>query len=172
MLKTKWTAKILVVFAMVMVLLLVGLSTVGVYAAEADTKAGQTGYDTIEDISYTEDKSERLFTNLQIGLKGGDGEVWATVKNNFTLFPSTVYVIVQLFSSEVYCEDYEDMTLMAMNSTLDLNMGSTIEARASTGGKQLYWMGRMRYKIDGASWEEKTVGVGLYSADGEFLGLT
>lgn len=115
--------------------------------------------------------SERLLTNLEISLNGGNGEVWATVKNKFTLFPSTVYVIVQLYVSDVYCEDYKEMTLVVANSTTDLDMGHTIEARASTEGKQRYWMGRMRYKIDGNSWEERTAGVGLYSGTGEFLGI-
>ena len=46
----------------------------------------------------------RLFTSLSISLNGGNGKVWATVKNDFTLFPSTVLVIVQLYTSYNYCE--------------------------------------------------------------------
>ena len=118
-----------------------------------------------------EKQSSRLFTSLSISLNGGDGKVWTTVKNDFTLFPSTVLVIVQLYSSYTYCESYTEMTLVSENSTTDLNMGETIIAESSTGGEQKYWMGRMRYKIDGKSWEERTVGVLKYSAAGDYIGI-
>jgi len=123
-----------------------------------------------QEVSAEEENTERLLTNLEIVLNGGDREVCASVKNKFTLFPSTVYVIVQLFRSDSYCEDYNDMTLVAVNSTTDLDMGHIIEAKASTEGKQSYWMGRMRYRIGNKDWDERTVGA-MYSAEGEFLGL-
>lgn len=125
----------------------------------------------LEMFSSQEVQPNGLYTSLSISINGGDGKVWVTVKNDLTIFPSTVYVIVQLFSSETYCEDYNDMTLAAANSTLDLNMGKSIVAQANTAGQQKYWIGRMRYRVDAGSWKEKTVGPALYDAEGNFLGI-
>ncbi len=120
--------------------------------------------------TMTEDEIEtRLFTNLSLTLKGGGGFVSAIAKNEFTLFPSTVYVIVELYCSETEPSGYEEMTLIAKVSQVDLNMGNTTEARAGTGGVQKYWMGRMRYKIDGNNWDERVTPIGLFSAEGESI---
>ena len=54
---------------------------------------------------------------------------------------------------------------------MDLNMGETIVAEASTGGVQQYWQGRMRCKIDNKAWEVRDTGTYLYSADGTFLDI-
>lgn len=113
----------------------------------------------------------RLFTSLTLSINGGDGKIWATVKNEFTLFPSTVYVIVELYSSTEYQESYSNMTLVAINSTLDLDMGDTLVAEYPTGGVQKYWQARMRYRIDNDSWKSKDTGTYLYSAEGEFLDI-
>ena len=118
-----------------------------------------------------DEKSPRVFTSLSISLNGGDGKVWTTVKNDFTLFPSTVYVVVQLYCSDTYQEDYRNMTLVSSNSITDLDMGKTITAEASTNGKQQYWIGRMRYKIGGGDWEERIAGPAKYSASGDFISL-
>lgn len=58
-----------------------------------------------------------------------------------------------------------------ISSTMDLNMGETIVAEASTGGVQQYWQGRMRCKIDNKAWEVRDTGTYLYSADGTFLDI-
>ena len=163
MLKLRNVSKLMLAIIMALIFAVSSLTTISAFADKEVTTNSEKETD--------EEISERLLTNLEISLNGGNGEVWATVKNKFTLFPSTVYVIVQLYVSDVYCEDYKEMTLVSQNSTLDLDMGHTIEARASTEGKQRYWMGRMRYKIDGNSWDERTAGVGLYSATGDFLGI-
>lgn len=112
-----------------------------------------------------------LYTSLSISINGGNNNVWVTVKNDLTIFPSTVYVIVQLYSSDTYCEDYNKMALAASNSTLDLDMGKSIVAKANTEGQQQYWIGRMRYRVDTGSWKEKTVGPALYDANGNFVGI-
>ncbi len=119
--------------------------------------------------SYNEPKVP--FTFLSISLNGGDGKVWATAKNDFTLFSSTICVIVQLYSSTTYQEKYTDMTLEYSNSSLNLTKGNTTVAETLTNGEQKYWIGRMRYKVDGNNWREETVGPLLYSEDGNFLGL-
>ena len=109
----------------------------------------------------------RLFTQLKVDVYGGNGEVWVQADNIFTLFPSTVVVNVYLYSSDTYTTDHTEMDLEASSYTSDLDMGTSIEARASTNGEQKYWLGRMRYKIGGADWETKTTGVALFNANGD-----
>lgn len=155
-----------VLVGVVLFLLMFGSATM---LAKADTNSEPVQVDETEAVEEVNTKG--IYTSLSISLNGGDGKVWTTVRNDFTLFPSTVFVIVQLYSSYTYCEDYRDMTLVTATSTTDLNMGESIVAEASTGGEQKYWLGRMRYKVDNKDWEERTVGVGLYSAEGEFLGI-
>lgn len=112
-----------------------------------------------------------LFTSLSISIKGENSRIKVTVKNDITIFSSTVYVIVELYCSLEYHEKHEDMTLVAINSTMDLDMGQTIVAEAPTGGVEQYWQGRMRYKIDNKAWEERNTGTVKYSATGEPLGI-
>lgn len=111
-----------------------------------------------------------LYTSLSISLNGGNGKIWATAKNEITIFPSTVYVIVQLYSSYSYCEDYREMTLVSTNTISDLDMGKTLVTEASTNGEEKFWMGRVRYRVDNGDWKDKTVGALRYSANGECLG--
>lgn len=110
-------------------------------------------------------------TTLSLTINSGDGKVWATVKNDFTLFPSTVIVIVQLYSSETYAESYTEMTLVSQNSIDDLNIGKTVKTEAETGGVEKFWLARMRYKINNASWASRDTGACRISASGEFLGF-
>ncbi len=35
-------------------------------------------------------------TKLSLSINGGDGQVWGTVKNTFTLFPATVRVYAEI----------------------------------------------------------------------------
>lgn len=134
--------------------------------AASDDKAQQN-----EKTSVASVDSVDLFAALSLSLNGGDGKVWATVRNDFTLFPSTVSVVVQLFCSLNYTEDYHDMECVAMNSTEDLDQGNMISAESGTNGEQKYWIGRLRWNEDYGEWKDKTVGPLLYSAEGEFLGV-
>lgn len=109
-------------------------------------------------------------TSLSLSINSGDGKVWATVKNDFTLLPSTVVVIVQLYSSDTYAESYTEMELVCMNSIADLDMGKTISTEAETGGVEKFWLARMRYKIDSNVWQSRQTGACKISGDGEFLG--
>lgn len=113
----------------------------------------------------------RAFTTLSVSVNGGEGNVWATVRNDFTLFPSTVLVIVELYSSLTYTDNYNKMTLEAINQIDDLDMGNTVSAIASTGGVDKYWLGRVKYN-DGSTggWKYKDTGCCKISASGEFLG--
>ncbi len=111
-----------------------------------------------------------LGASLSLSINSGDGKVWATVKNDYTIFPGTISVIVQLYCSDTYAESYTQMTLVCANSIGDLDMGKTISTEASTGGAEKFWLARMRYKIDKASWTSKQTAACRISADGEFLG--
>ena len=109
------------------------------------------------------------YTKLKFGLSGGNGQVWAAVKNEFTLFPATVKVNVELYYSDTYQESYTDMTLVATKYIGDLDQGKTIKATASTNGKQGYWKMRAEYKIDSKAWQVKISDTMLFDADGYII---
>lgn len=120
----------------------------------------------------SEDISTRgLFTSLSLSIDGGDGKVWATVRNDITLFPSTVMVIVELYCSDVYEENHENMTIVTRVASMDLNMGETLVADGYTNGEDKYWQGRMRYKVDEKSWETKDTGTFHFDGEGELIGI-
>ncbi len=110
-----------------------------------------------------------IYTSLSFAMDGGNGRVWATAKNEVTIFPSTVKVTVELYCSDVYYASYEKMTLAASNSISDLNMGESITVNCSTGGKQKYWQGRMVYKIDNKAPESKVTLIMIFDANGNFI---
>ncbi len=110
-----------------------------------------------------------IYTSLSLSMDGGSGRVWATAKNDLTIFPSTVKVTVELYCSDVYYASYEKMTLAAQNSIDDLNMGESITVNCSTGGKQKYWQGRMVYKIDNKFPETKITQIMIFDANGNFI---
>lgn len=112
-----------------------------------------------------------LYTHLSLSINGGNGKIWATVRNDFTLFPSTVIVIVELYTSNTYHELHTDMTLVSINSIDDLNMGQSIVVEGSTGGVEKFWQARMRYKKDNGGWKTETTGTLRYSANGDYLGV-
>lgn len=122
--------------------------------------------ETAEEIS-----TRGLYTSLSLSIDGGSGKVWATVKNDITLFPSTVMVIVELYCSDFYEENHENMTIVSRVASLDLNMGETLVAEGYTNGEDKYWQGRMRYKIDEGDWESKDTGTYHYGPNGEFIGI-
>lgn len=131
--------------------------------------------DTGTDESYVAEEGDeginpRLFTSLSLAINCGDGKVWATVKNDFTLFPSTVIVIVMLYSSDTYAESFEYMDYVCANVSNDLDMGNTLTVESPTGGEEKFWLARMRYKINNDDWESKQTTACRISADGEFLG--
>lgn len=125
-----------------------------------------------DEISYEnveEAETRGIYTSLSLSMDGGSGRVWATAKNDLTIFPSTVRVTVELYCSDVYYASYENMTLAASNSISDLNMGESITVNCSTGGKQKYWQGRMVYKIDNKAPESKVTMVMIFDANGNFI---
>ena len=141
------------------------------YHVKAENLKEEIETDSETEISDEDISTRGIFTSLSLSIQGGNGKVWATVKNDLTVFPSTVYVIVELYVSTVYQEKHEDMTLNAINSTKDLNMGQTLTAEASTGGVEQFWQGRMRYKVDNKAWVTKDTCTYRYSAEGKFLDI-
>ena len=139
-------------------------------SAGADTNENESEYSVTN--ADNDQSVYGLYTSLSLSLNGGDGKVWATVRNDVTLLPATVNVIVQLYCSDTYQEDYKDMDLIAYNSTTDLDMGQSIVATASTDGQEKFWLGRMRYRVDNGKWEEDVLGPARCSANGDYLGLT
>lgn len=125
-----------------------------------------------DEISYEnveEAETRGIYTSLSFAMNGGNGRIWATAKNEVTIFPSTVKVTVELYCSDVYYASYEKMTLAAQNSIDDLNMGESITVNCSTGGKQKYWQGRMVYKIDNKAPESKVTLIMIFDANGNFI---
>ena len=110
-----------------------------------------------------------LFAHLTLKLEGGNGEVWATAKNVFTLFPGTVEVQVELYSSTEYPSSYEEMTLERRIYKGDLNQGKELVARASTDGEQRYWMARMTSNVDGSGKQDKLIGPMLFDGNGNLI---
>jgi len=110
-----------------------------------------------------------IFTSLSVSLNCGDGMVWATARNDMTLFPATVSVYVELYSSVEYQSSYLKMTQESYSYTSDLDMGETLTATVATGGVQKYWMARIYYRVDNKDWSEKTTSVQLISGAGEAL---
>ncbi|MCM1009117.1 MAG: hypothetical protein NC485_14610 [Ruminococcus flavefaciens] len=151
---------------------LIAILMVLVFVPCVNVVFAETGNLTLQEENQEEVSPRGLFVNLSLSLNGGNGQVYATARNDFELFSSTVRVIVQLYSSDVYEENYQNMTLVSVNSIQDLDKGKTISTYASTNGQQKYWIGRMRYKIDSKNWDERIVGPLLYDANGNYIGLT
>lgn len=110
-----------------------------------------------------------IYTRITLSLDGGNGEMWATAKNKLTIFPATVKVVVELYSSYTYQESYTNMTLVCKNNIDDLDMNSSIEARSSTNGEQKYWKARVYYKVDSNDWQELVTDTGLFDANGVYV---
>ena len=150
--------------------------SIGALGLFAERRTASAETDERKSVSSVTDGEEggapRLLTNLSISIKGANGVITTTVRNDFTLFPSTVVVYVELYSSPTYYESYKDMNLVASNMTNDLNIYQTISASASTNGQQMYWQGRMRYQINGAEWKDTVTGTYLYTADGNPASVT
>ncbi|MDE7076386.1 MAG: hypothetical protein K2O62_03600 [Clostridia bacterium] len=143
---------------------LICLNANGVYAAPQDYAAESVG----EEVE--EEATPYALANLSLSINGGDGKVWATVRNDLAWFAPKVTVIVFLYSSDTYTESYLDMNMESSNEIADLNMGKTITAEAPTGGVEKYWLARTRYKINNGDWKIKDTGVCRLGPSGEFLG--
>ncbi len=143
---------------------LICLNSNGVYAAPQDYTA-ESG-----DSAGEGEATPYALANLSLAINCGDGKVWATVRNDLAWFAPKVVVIVFLYSSDTYCEEYLDMRMESNNEISDLNMGKSITTEAPTGGVEKYWLARTRYKINNGEWQTKQTATCRISASGEFLG--
>ncbi len=107
-----------------------------------------------------------IYTDLQFALNGENGTVTASVKNKFTLFPSTVTVNLELYRSYDLQDSVSSMTLIASNNIYDLDQGETLSVTASTEGRQSFWKARASYKIDNKPWQERLSETVLFDKDG------
>lgn len=141
-------------------LMLVGESTVLASAEE------------IEDVVVTQTRIGEevsplgIFTELSLSIDGSDGEVFATAKNVFTLFPATVQIILELYYSSNYQSSYTNMTVATRGTIGDLNIGKSLVVYAPTNGEQLWWTARMYYKIDSKDWQETCTSTTLFDGYG------
>ena len=110
-----------------------------------------------------------LIANVSVQMQCNSTQVWAIAKNDFTLFPSEVYVEVVLYSSTTYTENISSMQEEARNSIDDLDMGKSIEARADIDGRDLYWRALVNYRKDGGALTTKETSTYHISADGRLL---
>lgn len=101
------------------------------------------------------DVAPNILLSFSLAINGGDGRVYGSAKNEFTLFPSTVYARVELYRSVERNYSYENMELVSVNSTNDLNMGETIIAEYPTNGVEAYWVARCVYRDGSGDWQEK-----------------
>lgn len=110
-----------------------------------------------------------VYTNLTLSLDCGEGKVWASVKNTFTLMPSKVRVLVELYASEDYKPSYKEMSLVSENAVTDLNMGDSVTAEATTNGKEMFWQARAYYKVDEKDWQERTTKIWQIKGNGNIV---
>ncbi|MDE5789181.1 MAG: hypothetical protein K2H78_02065 [Clostridia bacterium] len=167
--KIKGLTYVLLCCLLLLSVALICLNANGVYAAPQEYAAESEG---TEETDGEGGVSTYELADLSLSINGGDGKVWATVRNDFAWFAPKVVVIVLLYSSDTYCESYLDMRMESSNEIADLNMGKTITTEAPTGGVEKYWIARMRYKINNGEWKSKDTGVCRLGPSGEFLGYT
>ncbi len=134
-------------------------------AAEVQTSAAEE----VQAAAVEANEPRALLAYLTIELEGGNGEVWATAKNVFTLLPGTVEVQIELYSSTQLPSSYEEMTLERRIYKGDLNQGKELVARASTDGEQRFWMARMTSNVDGSGKQDKLVGPMLFDGNGNLV---
>lgn len=111
----------------------------------------------------------RAFTTLNLSIDGGNGEVYATVKNTFTLFPSTVEVVVYLYNSAEPAYAIAEMKKVKSVRCPDLNMGDMIKMTAPTNGETLYWAARVEYKSNNDAWRSLETKIYLFDGNGNLI---
>lgn len=134
--------------------------------ALAETSVKNEGTNAVKDDTASPQGS---YVHLTLTINGGNGRMVATVKNDLTVFPATVFVIVELYSSDTYQDSYTTMTRMMTTSIADLNMGKTITAECSTGGVQKFWQARMKYRVNNGPWKSEETRTILCDADGGYI---
>ncbi|MCI8729380.1 MAG: hypothetical protein HFK07_06130 [Clostridia bacterium] len=92
--------------------------------------------------------------NVNCSLGGGEGMVWVDVRRSFSLFSSPIQIYVYLYSSEVYCENVEDMNLREWKYEGEFRSNDSIKLELRTYGQQLYWRTVIKICKKSNAWEK------------------
>ncbi len=157
-------SKVKKLFISVLSVLLIGAQSVA-FASCGNEKA-DSGSEKKTSVTEENGAPLGIYTDLQFVLNGENGTVTASVKNKFTLFPSTVTVNLELYRSYDLQDSVSSMTLITSNNIYDLDQGETLSVTASTEGRQSFWKARARYKIDNKPWQERLSETVLFDKDG------
>lgn len=157
-------SKVKKLFISVLSVLLIGAQSVAF--ASCGNETADSGSEKKTSVTEENGAPLGIYTDLQFALNGENGTVTASVKNKFTLFPSTVTVNLELYRSYDLQDSVSSMTLIASNNIYDLDQGETLSVTASTEGRQSFWKARARYKIDNKPWQERLSETVLFDKDG------
>ncbi len=157
-------SKVKKLFISVLSVLLIGAQSVAF--ASCGNETADSGSEKKTSVTEENGAPLGIYTDLQFVLNGENGTVTASVKNKFTLFPSTVTVNLELYRSYDLQDSVSSMTLIASNNIYDLDQGETLSVTASTEGRQSFWKARARYKIDNKPWKESLSETVLFDKDG------
>ncbi len=150
------------------VALLVMLCIVALILPLAGNKAQA---ETLSETQSDQPDTRGIFTKLTLTLdSAGDGYITASVRNDFTLGYSTIQVVVEIYASNEFCENYQDMVRMARKTTLDLDIYDTLSVTCAVGGQPRYWCALMKYKQDQKDWETKVTSLVYLDGMGNKLG--
>lgn len=163
--RTKTLIAFLCVIAIIVLSMVAIISTTDKSEVQAASISMEKQSDTVL-LTRSEASERGWFTYITASLTGGNSYVTAVAKNEFTLFPSTIRVIVTLYSSNTYQENIANMTLESTATTDNLDIFATLEASAYTGGVQKYWRGRVEYKFDNDDWATLETATVLCNGDG------
>ncbi len=157
-------SKVKKLFISVLSVLLIGAQSVAF--ASCGNETADSGSEKKTSVTEENGAPLGIYTDLQFVLNGENGTVTASVKNKFTLFPSTVTVNLELYRSYDLQDSVSSMTLITSNNIYDLDQGETLSVTASTEGRQSFWKARARYKIDNNPWQERLSETVLFDKDG------
>lgn len=119
--------------------------------------------------TYLEENVQRAFTNISASLTTTSERVVAHAQNNFTLFPTTVHVYIELYSSTLYASSYRGMELTNSNYIIDLDMGESIAVSAPINGQQRFWQARAYYQEGNGAWKEVLSDIFLIDTNGNVV---
>ena len=157
-------SKVKKLFISVLSVLLIGAQSVAF--ASCGNETADSGSEKKTSVMEENGAPLGIYTDLQFALNGENGTVTASVKNKFTLFPSTVTVNLELYRSYDLQDSVSSMKLIASNNIYDLDQGETLSVTASTEGRQSFWKARASYKIDNNPWQERLSETVLFDKDG------
>lgn len=159
--------KIKVLTTNILLIVIVLICSLSIFVSNSNIVANA---DVIDSEGNQEAEPLGLMTKLSIQLGSSDGNVWASVRNDFTLGKSVIEVYVELYSSYTYQDSYRNMMLENKNYIGDLDIYKTISTSAPINGVQSYWRGRLHYRMDKKDWVSKETTTYLVNVNGQVVG--